>query len=309
MSCMKKVLKWIGIILGSLIGLLFVVMLGLYFKTKSQINKTYDVEVQAIVIPTDAESIEHGRHLTEFLCAECHGDDLSGIPDWVSIPNLATISTTNITSGQGSVTANFSDEDWVRVLRHGVKPDGRSVFVMPSETFQYLSDEDLGDILAYIKTVPPVDTDENVQSREFSFLGHVVYGAGAFGNLIIASKIDHNNPPTSFPEPGVTIEYGEYLININGCYSCHGTQFAGATPPDPESILAPNLTPGGDIGSWTETQFIEAMRTGLVPSGRRLIPNFMPWQYKGKMTDDELKAIFLYLQSLPALPTSTDPVE
>lgn len=306
---MKKVLKWIGIILGSLIGLLFVVMLSLYFKTKSQLNKTYDVEVQAIELPTDAKSIEYGKHMVTYLCAECHGDNLGGVPDFVSVPNMATISTPNITSGKGSVTINFSDEDWVRVMRHGVKPDGHSVFIMPSETFQYLSDEDLGAILAYLKTVPPVDTDENVQRQEFSFLGHVVYGAGAFGNLMIASKIDHNNPPTSFPEPGVTIEYGEYLININGCSACHGAQFAGATPPDPESILAPNLTPGGDIGSWTETQFIEAMRTGIVPSGRRLIPNFMPWQYKGKMTDDELKAIFLYLQSLPELPTSTDPVE
>jgi len=244
------------------------------------------------------------------LCAECHGDNLGDVPDWISIPNLASVSSPNITSGQGSVIANFSNENWVRVLRHGVKPDGHSVFVMPSEAFEYLSDDDLGDILAYMQTVPPVDSsDENTSSQEFTFLGHVVYGAGAFGNLIIASEIDHDNPPGSFPEPGVTIEYGEYLVNINGCYSCHGTQFAGAKLPDPESVLAPNLTPGGDIGNWTDADFIQAMRTGLIPSGRRLIPNFMPWEYKGKMTDDELKAIFLYLQSLPVLPTSTDPVE
>ena len=307
---MKKLLKWIGIILGSLIGLLLVVMLGLYFKTKSQLNKTYDVEVQEVVIPTDAESIEHGRHLTEVLCAECHGDDLSGIPDFVSVPNIASISTPNITPGKGSVTENFSVVDWVRVLRHGVKPDGHSVFLMPSETFQYLNEEDLGDILAYMKTAPPIDTsDRATTTTDFTFLGHVVYGAGAFGNLVIASKIEHDALPSSFPEPGVTVQYGEYLVNINGCNSCHGTQFAGAKPPDPESILAPNLTPAGDIGNWTEAEFIEAFRTGIVPSGRRLIPNFMPWTYKGKMTDDELKAIFLFLQSLPALPTSTDPVE
>jgi mono/diheme cytochrome c family protein len=197
---MKKIMKWLGIVLGSIGGLLVILMLGLYFKTESQTNKIYDVKVESIEIPTDAESIERGKHLTDFLCAECHGDDLSGKPNWVSIENLAVISPPNLTSGKGSVISNFSNEDWVRVLRHGVKTDGHSVFVMPSETFQYLSPEDLADILAYLKTAPPVDTVE-MTTREFTFLGKVAYGAGAFGNLTIASKIDHANLPTSFPEP------------------------------------------------------------------------------------------------------------
>lgn len=307
---MKKGIKSIGIIVGSLIGLLLIVMLGLYFKSKAQFNKTYDVQVQSIAIATDAETIERGKHLAEFLCAECHGDNFGGTPNWLSIPNIATIAPPNLTSGEGSVTVNFADEDWIRVLRHGVKTNGKSIFVMPSETFQYLSDEDLGAIIAYLKTAPPVnsDNDPSKGSYQFSFLGNVAYGAGAFGNLIIASKIDHDNLPSSFPEAGVSVEYGEYLVNINGCTACHGAQLSGATPPDPESVLAPNLTPAGELGNWTETEFLETMRTGLVPSGRRLIPNFMPWPYKGKMTDDELKAIFLFLQSLPERPTTTDPV-
>lgn len=305
---MKKVLKWIGIVLGSLIGLLLLAAVGLYAKAMSEFNKTYEAQVRLVEIPTDAESIEHGRHLADFLCAECHGDDLGGKPVFIDLPGLATISTPNITSGQGGVVAGFTDEDWIRSLRHGIKKqDGRSSFLMRSMDYQYFSDKDLGDIIAYLKTAPPVDRE--IAPYEMTFLGRVAYGAGAFGNLLGASIIDHENLPTSTVPAGVTADYGEYLIDINGCRGCHGAELAGADPPDPASMLAPNLTPGGPLASWSEADFIQTVRTGIVPEGRRLILQFMPWEYKGRMTDDELAAIFLYLQSLPALETSTAPVE
>ena len=72
---------------------------------------------------------------------------------------------------------------------------------------------------------------------------------------------------------------------------------------EPGAPLAPNLTPGGELRAWTEEQFITTMRTGVTPSGTEM--NYMPWQYKGQMTDDELKAVWAYLMSLPELPTST----
>lgn len=306
---MRKVLKWIGIVVGGLVGLLLIAAVGLYAKTQIQLDKTYDVQVASVAIPTDAESIERGKHLATVLCAECHGEDLGGTPNWISLPGLAVVSPPNITAGKGSATAGLSDEDWVRILRHGVKPDRTSVFVMRSVDYYYFNDEDLGDLLAYLKSMPPVDREENLEPLQFTFLGNVAYGAGAFGDLLAAGRIDHENRPSSFPELGVTVEYGEYLININGCRGCHGVELAGGKPGDPESMLAPNLTPGGDLAAWTDAEFIEAFRTGILPSGRRLVPKFMPWTYKGRMTDDELKAIFMYLQSLPALETSTAPAE
>lgn len=308
---MKKLLKWIGIVFGGLLGLLLLAALGLYAKTRIQFNRTYDMQVEPVVIPTDAQSIAPGKHLAFILCAECHGEDLGGKPNWLVLPNIGVISPPNLTSGKGSVTANFSDEDWVRLLRHGVKPDGHSVFVMRSVDYQYLSDVDLGDILAYIKTVPPVDRrDENLTGNyHLSILGNIAYGAGAFGDVLAADRIDHDHLPSSFPAPGVTAEYGKYLVDINGCSSCHGAQLAGGHPADPNSILAPNLTPGGELIAWTDADFLRALHTGVALSGHQLNPKFMPWPYKGKMTDDELKAIFLYLQSLPKLPTSTERAE
>jgi hypothetical protein len=115
---MKKVLKWIGILFGGLIGLLLLVALALCAKTRIQFNKTYDVKVESIAIPVDSASLEHGKHLTYILCAECHGEDLGGKPNWLVLPNIGVISPPNLTSGKGSVTANFSDADWARLLRH-----------------------------------------------------------------------------------------------------------------------------------------------------------------------------------------------
>jgi mono/diheme cytochrome c family protein len=305
---MKRALKWFGMILGGLVGLILLTALVLYAKTRIQFNKTYDVRVETVIIPTDSDSIEHGKHLAAVLCAECHGDDLGGTPNWLVLPNIAAIFPPNLTSGQGSVTTNFTDEDWVRVLRHGVKPDGSSVFIMRSMDFYYLSDDDLGDLLAYVKSIPPVDrSNEIAENTHLTFLGNVVYGAGAFGNQLSATLIDQDNRPSSFPEPGVTTEYGEYLVNVNGCRACHGAQLAGGKPSEPNSPLAPNLTPGGELIAWTDADFIQTLRTGVALSGHPLNPKFMPWPYKGRMTDDELKAIFLYLQSLPELPTSTAP--
>ena len=76
---MKKVFKWIGIVLGALVGLLLVAGVAMYLMGKARFNKTYDFPPSNIVIPTDAARIEFGKHRAESLCEGCHGKDLSGI--------------------------------------------------------------------------------------------------------------------------------------------------------------------------------------------------------------------------------------
>jgi mono/diheme cytochrome c family protein len=305
---MIKVPKWIGSVLGSLVGLILLVALVLYVKSRMEFATRHDVKVEAVSVPTDAASIEHGKHLASFLCMECHGDDLGGVPNWFDGGALGGANAPNLTTGKGGLGGQLTDEDFVRVLRHGVKPDGTSVFIMPAQDFYYLSDEDLSDLIAYIRSVPPVDRVASTPQLHFSFLGNVMYGAGLFGDLLRASSIDQTNRP-SVPEVGVTVEYGQYLVNVNGCRDCHGAQLAGGKPGDPASPLAPNLTPGGELGAWTEADFIHTLRSGVTPSGTSLRNQFMPWKYKSQMNDDELKVVWMYLQSLPKLPTSTAPAE
>ena len=113
-------------------------------------------------------------------------------------------------------------------------------------------------------------------------------------------SIDHDAPRPVAPQPGVTMEYGKYLTRT--CALCHGTNFNGQTVVlDGPPILTPNLTPGGELRSWSEEDFIATLRTGVTPGGKQMRSE-MPWKYLGQMTDDEMKAVWMYLQSLPALP-------
>ena len=105
--------------------------------------------------------------------------------------------------------------------------------------------------------------------------------------------------------PGVTAEYGKYLADNAGCPSCHGPGLSGGKIPQapPDTVPAANLTPTG-LGQWTEADFVRTIRTGTRPDGR-VLDTFMPWPYYSQMTDDELGAIWRYLQSVPPRPTGT----
>lgn len=297
---MKKAFKWIGIVLGSLLGLILVAAAALFFIGNSRLNKTYDFPPSNIVIPTDAESIAYGKHRAEVLCQSCHGADLSGVNNWFNAAPLGTIDSTNLTAGEGGFGREAtSDEDYVRAIRHGIDPQGKPIFMPAVVSTAFLSDEDLGAIIAYVKSVPPVD--HKTYGQNFTPLAKIMLAAGVLGQLPVES-VSHE-AHVSAPARGVTAEYGEYMVNTNDCRICHGPQLNGGPFPDPTiKLISPNLTPGGELGFWTEEQFINTIRTGATPSGHELNSDRMAWKDYRIMLDDELKAIWMYLQSLPKLP-------
>lgn len=301
---MKKVFKWIGIALGSLLVLVLLAAAVLYFIGNSRLTKTYDFPPSNIVIPTDAASIEYGRHRAETLCQGCHGADLGGIENWFSAGPLGTIDSANLTGGEGGFGREAtSDEDYVRAIRHGIDPEGKPLFMPAVVSTAYLSDEDLGAIIAYVKSVPPVDRQTN--GHNFTPLAKIMLVVGVLPQLPVES-VSHD-VHVSGPARGVTVEYGEYMVNTNDCRICHGERLNGGPFPDPTiTLISPNLTTGGEVSFWTEEQFINTMRTGTTPSGRELNPDRMPWKDYRFMSEDELKAIYMYLQSLPKLPQYTE---
>ena len=168
---------------------------------------------------------------------------------------------------------------------------------MPSEMYNKISDADLGAIVAYLKSLPPIDNE--LPDSKFRFLGRIL--SVMEPDFLPANLIDHDAPRPVEPVPGVTGEYGGYLSFV--CTFCHGENLAGGTVPgdEPDAPMAPDLTPGGNPGNWSQEQFVSTLRIGITPSGSVLDPENMPWLNFTKMTDDELTAIWLYLESLPAM--------
>jgi mono/diheme cytochrome c family protein len=297
---MRKVLKWIGIFLGVLIVLVIVFAGVMLFMGNSKLTKTYQVQPAAIVIPEDELSIERGAYLYAASCAGCHGDDLGG-KAILEDPAIGYLPATNLTAGRGGIGGSYSDTDFVRAIRNGINTEGKGLLIMPAKAYRYFSAEDLGAIIAYIKTTPPVDNDPGEKS--LSPLGKIMLAAGAFGDAIAADVVDHNAPLPVAPERGATAAYGEYMVNTGDCANCHGADLAGAQSPEPGSPFSSNLTPGGVLAIWSAEDFIETIRTGVTPYGHQLDPNFMPYEDYGRLNDEDLIAMFLYLQSLPAKET------
>lgn len=293
---MRKLWKWIGIGFLGLVGILLAVGVVLYLSASSRLNKTYTLPAERIDVPPGLDAVNRGQRLVTTRCASCHGESLAGKIIFQD-SMLGTITAPNISAGRGKDGEPLSDADLIHAIRHGVGHDGKALLVMPSEAFYYLSDQDLGAIIAYLKSTKPVDTSLPVTG--IKPFGMALIGAGVFGKIMPAEEIDHQAARPEAVEPGVTQAYGDYLVRTGQCRTCHGPVLAGGKDPDPNALPAPDLTRGGELSGWSEEEFITALRSGITPDGRPLNPS-MPWKYIGQMTDEELKAIWLYLQSLPA---------
>src|SRR5215510_4582940 len=193
----RKIFKWIGIVLGSLIGLLVLAFAVLYTIGTVKWNRLhgkYDVPVETISVPTDAASIARGEHIATIrMCKDCHTDTWSGQAD--SVPGLITLAIPNLTPGLGGVGATNTDEDWVRAIRHGVGHDGRGLVLMPARTFYYLSDQDLGALIAYLKSLLPVDNEQ--PKTDLGPVGRAMLVLGLFPPEAYApdvTVIDHTGP-------------------------------------------------------------------------------------------------------------------
>jgi cytochrome c553 len=190
--------------------------------------------------------------------------------------------------------------DWVRAIRHGIGPDGKPLLFMPSHEFNVMSDDDLGALIAYIQQLPPVDNE--LRPNSVRPLGRFLYARGMVP-LVPAELIDHNAARPVSPQPGPTPEYGAYLATT--CTGCHGESLSGgAIPGAPPSEFPPaNLTPdqATGLGSWTEADFFRALREGKRPDGTALASE-MPWQAFAQMSDDEIRALWLHLRSVPPKP-------
>jgi mono/diheme cytochrome c family protein len=224
-------------------------------------------------------------------CAGCHSTNSSAerpILDgqtFAEIAALAAVDAPNLTPG--GPLKEWTDGQIIRAIREGIDKDGHALFLMPSAEYHTLSDMDVQALVAYLRTQPPVSKDP--APRRLTFLGTMLVGAG---RLHLSDQSPAQN--VTAPPRGPTVAYGSHLADVSGCRTCHGPALdAQNIPQGPPP--GPNLRV---VKGWTEEQFLRALREGVDPSGKKLAEQ-MPWRQYGRGTDDDLRALYAYLKSLP----------
>lgn len=290
---MHRAVRVVGYAVGAVV-LLVVVGYGTAFSVSGRkLAETHDVALTTVEVPTDEASVAWGGHLVNAVtsCRDCHGADLAGAV--MSDDAAALMAAPNLTAGRGGIGAEMTDADWVRAIRHGVRSDGRSLLVMPSYAYARLSDRDLGAMVAYLKQLPPVDNE--VPEFKLRPLGRALVAAGAFDEEFVAKKMPAAGSYGEV-EPGLSLEYGEYLATVGGCISCHRPDLRGGPAGPPDAPPAADISRAA-LSDWSEADFLRAMREGRRPDGSE-ISEYMPWRYMAGMTDEELSAIWLYVRSV-----------
>jgi mono/diheme cytochrome c family protein len=287
---MKSLLRWVSRLVVLLLVIVVVLVAYVYAASARLLARTYPTDnLPHVTVRTDPGALARGKYLVERgACAECHDKDFGGkvLEDSVAMGHL---SSANLTSGTGGLGAVYSDADFVRSIVHGVKRDGHSVVYMPSSDYQF-TEEDLGSILGYLRSLPAVDRVPAPAS-----VGPMARALGLFTDfpLTPAAHIDHATVHLA-PTPGSDLAgAGAYVVSSAGCKGCHGPDLRGGGGPPPG---AGNITPVG-IGDWTEQQFLTALREHKRPNGT-IIEEVMPRVY-GQMSDADLRSVFAYLKTVP----------
>lgn len=298
---MKKALKWIGIVLGGLVALLVVVIIGLLIYGQMSFKRTYaNRPFHPIAADTSTEGMVRGKYLVENVmsCDEaCHsqfGQPFAGGSEAVHEgPISGVFAVPNLTPDQETGLSGWSDAEVARAIREGIDKDGKALIIMPWRNYNALSDADVAAVIAYLRSLKPVHNE--VPELQLNAIAKVMLAVGMFGPTTMSEPIQ---APRTSPEPG-TAEYGSYLVSLGDCRGCHGDNLAGGPMPfgASEGPLPANLTPAGDLVNWTESDFIQTVHTGQVPSGTFLTDG-MP---RYDMTDEDLAAIFKYLKTVPAV--------
>lgn len=287
-------MRWVLRILGVLLALVVVAVAAIWLLANRVLGTRYEVTPGAVTILTDSAALARGQHLGTAIgkCVDCHGMDLSG--QAMVMGPVGSFRARNLTSGKGGL-GDRTDADWVRSIRHGVAPDGRALVFMPSAAYSVLSAEDLGALIGWVKSMPPVDNEP--PPSKVGPIGRIMLATGP-ERLVAARLVDHAAPIPAAVAPGATAEYGRYLAVAGGCTSCHGDNLKGGIKDGPPGTPpSANLTQAGPLGSWTEADFSKALRDGIRPDGSTINP-FMPWRLARLMTDEEITAVWTYLKTV-----------
>jgi mono/diheme cytochrome c family protein len=282
---MKRLLRWIGIALGGLVGLGIVAYAVLYILSERVLRRAYEIPAVSLSIPTDAASIMEGRRLATVrgCLAGCHGRQGEGRVMFDE-PMIGRVVAPNLTAA----AHHYSDAELAAIIRNGVRPGGRSLAIMPSQAYAPLTDEDLGRIIAFLKSLPVVAGP----GPSFS-VGPLGRAGLAIGKLKLAAQFIAETvaPPEATDEQAA---YGRYLARTI-CAQCHGMDLRGDSNPD---FTSPDLRM---VAAYSPDAFAQLLRGGVAIGGRELgVMSAWARNNLSHLTDSEIGAMYSYLHSIPA---------
>ena len=293
------------ILLGlAAVGTLAALSVGIYAYRQVSAFDTSMAQVYSTPLPnlsrsTDPAVVARGKHLVESLgaCAtrDCHSSDLGG-GKTLELGPLGTLSAPNITAG--GFGGAYSDGELARLLRFGIKRDGRSVRMMPVQDFAWLPDSDVIAMISYLRTVPSVDRPSG--PMVVKPLAKILDRRNEF--IFDVARRLVNAKPEDIPAPAPSAAYGAYVARL--CSGCHGERLSGGPIPGaPPSLPIPlNITPHeSGIKDWTYPDFEKLITAGVRKNGQKLNP-FMPIEAFAKLDETERRALWAYLQTIPPLP-------
>lgn len=316
---MKKILKGLLILIG------IVLLAAAAFASFIAVRGIPEYEVNIPEVPkieVTPERVERGAKMSAMLCQHCHYDPgtkaLTGMymPE---IPEFGTINSKNITNDPDYGIGKWTDSEIVYLLRTGIHPH-TGQFVPPyMPKLVHMADEDINAIVAYLRSDKP--EVQAVKSRrppsEPSFLTK-------FLCLVAFKPFDYPKEPIPLPDTTNKLEWGKYLTLYQlECYACHSKSFETMNMLEPEKsegffgggnpigtaegtrIYSRNITPDEEtgIGTWTEEQFLNALKFGIHPNGPALRPPMAPFV---QLTDSEVSAIYAYLRTVPKIKNKVD---
>ena len=254
-----------------------------------------------------AERVERGRYLFENLadCDGCHSERVRAVrgKGAALLPEQGvpgTIVASNITPDPDTGLGRWTDGEKIRAIRDGIGRNGRTLFpVMPYINYRRMSDEDVESLVAFMNTLAPVRN---------------TLPPSRVNPIVKAYVRSWPQPAGSVPAPGRSdpVRYGEYLATMASCVNCHspmvrgrpvraklfaGGRFFGSGS---DRVCSPNITPDVEtgIGAWSEQDFVNRFLYKRSVSGRA---GPMPWLGLSQLVPEDLRAIYAYLRSRPAV--------
>lgn len=316
LTAMKKTFKIFGYLLAGLVLLLAGAATYVHFKGIPTYQYDPPAHIVDLKVPLDSARIARGAVIGTMHCVECHAAEdgkLVGKPMYDMPPMFGKINTLNITRDSVQGIGAWTDGELYYFLRTGIHKDGRwSPPFMPK--FSLMADEDLKSVVAWLRSDDPRLAAD-----------HREYPPNQFNLLVKALSNTLFTPPPFPPQPILIpdttqqIAYGRYVADgLSDCYACHSGDIFKVDPLIPENsagyygggiellnlegkpIISANITMDKEtgIGNWTERQFIEAVRFGKKPDGGMLSRPMAP---HSMLTDDEVRAIYRYLQTVPVI--------